>query len=126
MATERKLCGAETPDGPCTRWPHTEGEHGEVEYREIKHHPWAKVALNVERIVAEGGIILQSWTCDKCGAVQRIGEANGFYIEGECENCGHVTNLKVKGCNFTLLLTNARPELRNMLKAMGFVPPRDN
>lgn len=100
-----------------------------VEYRDIRHHPFEQVRDNFAKKVGEGGMALQAWTCDGCGAIQRMSQINGFYTEGQCENCGHVTNLVRKGCNFTLMLPLGgaqRADLKQLLAEAGYTLPHDN
>lgn len=113
----------------CERLPHADDEHMQVEYREIAHHPFKQVHDNFAEHVKAGHMGLQSWTCDGCGAVQRMSQINGWYVEGECENCGYVTDLRKKGCNFTLMLLAGgaqRAELKKLLAAAGYKLPHDN
>lgn len=113
----------------CQRVANHTGDHSdEVEYREIKHHPFYKVQLNFEQKVSEGALCFQQWTCDACGAKQTMDQANGWYLEGGCENCGWATDLRLKGCNFLLLqgVNAKREDMRAIITALGLRPPRDN
>lgn len=115
----------------CLRVAGHVGEHSnQIEYREIKHHPFLEVAENFHQQTEVGRAIgFQIWTCDACGARQQMEEANRFYETGGCENCGFTTNLVRKGCNFMLMIpTKGTPRsvLVDVIKALGFKPPRDN
>ena len=61
-------------------------------------------AATLEKILKErpGSAFYQKWTCGGCG--QRIigNERNKLFIEGHCEDCGHVTDLRKAGCNYAL------------------------
>lgn len=126
----RTLCLQTMEEGrTCQRLEDHEGEHNwDVEYRQITMHPWGQVRKNFAKQAEAGHFVLQSWTCKGCGAVQRMSQVNGFYDVGGCENCGHDTNLKVHGCNFTLMavVSGSKPQFREQLKEWGFKPPRDN
>ena len=42
----------------------------------------------------------QKFTCEKCGSRQTMEEPNTFYLEGACEECKHVTDIRKKGCGY--------------------------
>ena len=127
-----RLCLTPMPIGKeCQRPADHDGEHeAEVEYRQIKMHPWAQVKKNFEANCEAGAYCLQSWTCVHCGAIQRMSQVNGWFNVGGCENCGKDTDLVKHGCNFTLMAVvggqGGKPEFREWLKKMGFTPPREN
>jgi len=41
-----------------------------------------------------GATVFQKWRCAKCNSRQTIPDANVFFHFGQCEDCGHVTDLR--------------------------------
>ena len=64
-----------------------------------------------ELIKTQGAIIYQKFSCAKCGTRQTIDVPNVFYTQGQCEECGHISNLKAQGCNYLLMLGPVPPTL---------------
>ena len=51
---------------------------------------------------------IQKWTCDGCGARCAANEPNKLFQTAQCEHCGIVTDLRLRGCNYALLISNQR------------------
>lgn len=69
-------------------------------------YPWDEVVEAAERLIKEKGATLhQKFTCEKCGSRQTMAVPNVFYVQGECEECGFVTDIRTKGCNYLMILT---------------------
>lgn len=66
----------------------------------MNDHPFYEVARQAERKMQDGFTVYQKFTCEGCGARQTIGEANRFFLTGTCEECGALTNIAARGCNF--------------------------
>ena len=64
---------------------------------------FAEVAEAAERLVGEGFLVFQKFTCGGCGARQTMDEPNRFFTSGRCEECGHVTDIVAKGCNYLVI-----------------------
>lgn len=64
------------------------------------------LAKYADRIASGHMKFFQKFTCDKCWARITIDEPNKLFIEGHCQECGHVTDLKKRGCNYSLMLSN--------------------
>lgn len=86
-------------------------------------HPFNEVVKTAEGLIKKGVNTFQKFTCDGCGVRQTIDVPNVFYTSGKCEECGHVTDIRAKGCNY---LATAGPEnganlalLDEMLKRDG-------
>lgn len=62
-------------------------------------YPFNDVLAEADKLIAKGSDVHQQFTCGKCGVKQTMEDANTFYISGRCEECNHVTDLKVAGCN---------------------------
>lgn len=113
----------------CNRPLGHKGLHSQiVDYRKITHYPWHEVSRNFLRQVKAGRIGFQTWNCDECGAKESMAQSNALYWEGECENCGHVTDLRRKGFNFTLIVgvNVKREDIRELIKDTGYKPPMDD
>ena len=49
----------------------------------------------------------QKFTCDKCWQRIQVDEPNKLFTEGHCQHCGHVTDLTVTGCNYSILVSGS-------------------
>lgn len=52
----------------------------------------------------KGATFHQKFTCENCGSRQTMSTPNKMYTTGQCEECGHVTDITKWGCNFMLVL----------------------
>lgn len=73
----------------------------------MNHYPLEDCARTAAEQVAKGHNVYQKWQCDKCDTIQTIEEPNKFYTSGKCEECGHITDMLKKGCNYMLVARNA-------------------
>jgi hypothetical protein len=71
-------------------------------------HPFWEVAEQVGQHIMDGHSIHQKFTCSGCGSRQTMAEPNKMFSFGECEECGHTTDLQQKGCNY-VIVTRASP-----------------
>ena len=62
--------------------------------------PFYEVVANAEKRMKDGWTIYQQFNCAHCGAKQTMPDADKFYIQGRCEECGKVTDIEKDGCNF--------------------------
>jgi uncharacterized Zn finger protein len=53
-----------------------------------------------DRLIGMGAQVFQKFTCEKCGSRQTIMTPNTFYATGQCEECGHITDIVKRGCNY--------------------------
>ena len=63
-------------------------------------HPFDDVVANADKRLKEGWTVYQQFNCAHCGAKQTMGDPNVFHAGGQCEECGHVTDIQKDGCNF--------------------------
>jgi DNA-directed RNA polymerase subunit RPC12/RpoP len=70
--------------------------------------PFYEVVANAEKRMADGWEVYQQFNCAKCSAKQTMPDADKFYMQGRCEECGHVTNIEKDGCNFMAVSSGAR------------------
>jgi hypothetical protein len=68
----------------------------------MSDHPFYEVAAAAKKWIDAGQTIHQKFTCENCGVRQTMEIPNVFYTSGKCEECGHVTDLKLRGCNYLL------------------------
>jgi hypothetical protein len=63
--------------------------------------------LAIKAVVGDSpGIeIFQQFNCAACGAKQTMPDPNVLYTAGKCEECGAITNLKERGCNYAVHLS---------------------
>jgi hypothetical protein len=52
--------------------------------------------------IKRGATIYQKFTCQHCGARQTMTEPNKFFISGRCEECGGMTDIEARGCDFMM------------------------
>jgi hypothetical protein len=70
----------------------------------------------------------QKFSCTKCGSRQAIEEQDKFFAEGKCEECGHVTDIKSRGCNFAIIgppdvvtsIMAANAPVEHVMRVTGF------
>jgi hypothetical protein len=66
-------------------------------------HPIEECVKTADDIIKQGNEIYQKFTCDKCESRQTIDVANTFFTHGKCEECGYVTDIEKKGCNYVAI-----------------------
>lgn len=64
------------------------------------NYPLHEVAAEAEKRMQAGADIYQKFTCAKCHTRQTIDTKNQFFTKGQCEECGHITDLRLAGCNY--------------------------
>jgi len=67
---------------------------------EYKDHPLNDVVRDANAKIADGATVHQKFTCEHCGSRQTMDAPNTFYRTGRCEECGKVTDIAARGCNF--------------------------
>jgi hypothetical protein len=73
----------------------------------MSDHPFDECAAAALDLVEHGVTIFQKFTCDKCGSRQGIEDPNVFYTTGKCEECGHITDIRARGCNYLAMANDA-------------------
>ena len=66
----------------------------------MKLAPFDQVVRNAETRMKDGWEIYQQWNCAHCGEKQTMPDKDKFFIQGRCEECGKITDIKKDGCNF--------------------------
>jgi hypothetical protein len=66
-------------------------------------HPFYEVAAQAQVMMALGHTIHQKFTCARCGSRQTMAMPNVFYQLGQCEECGHETDIVAQGCNYVAM-----------------------
>ena len=66
-------------------------------------YPFDEICSAVKKFLDKGITVHQKWTCDYCGARNTMEEPNKMFTSGACEDCGKVTNIKKRGCNYLLM-----------------------
>lgn len=67
---------------------------------QYQDYPIEECARVADKIIDKGGTIYQKFTCSCCGARQTMDEPNVFYKSGSCQECGGLTDIEAKGCNY--------------------------
>lgn len=70
----------------------------------VKDCPLPEVVSQCRKLIADGGIIFQKWTCGKCGARVQANTPNQITEKGHHEECGHISDLTKTGCGFILAM----------------------
>jgi hypothetical protein len=63
-------------------------------------YPLLECLETMNLLVLKGVTVYQKWTCEKCGDRVTANKPNTITRHGHHEECGHVTDLSVKGCNY--------------------------
>ncbi len=71
-------------------------------------YPLDECAKTAEKIIDRGGTIYQKFTCESCGQRLVLDQPNVFHTSGSCDQCGHVTDLTIKGCNYLVYFGGAK------------------
>jgi hypothetical protein len=85
----------------------------------MKLFPWREVCDKAARLSREGALVFQQWNCQHCHAKQTMPDANHFYELGVCEECGKVTDIKMRGHNLMVVLSSDGDAVANILKRLG-------
>lgn len=72
--------------------------------RAYHDYDFEKVVAKVKKLTTEGHRCYQKFSCEKCDNRLGIDRPNTFYEQGSCDNCGHITNIRERGCNYTLVM----------------------
>jgi len=64
-----------------------------------------EVAKQSFDLVCKGATIHQKWTCAGCGTRQTMEVPNKMFTRGICEECGHETDIKARGCNYLAIMS---------------------
>jgi transcription elongation factor Elf1 len=70
----------------------------------MRLYPFDEVAIDAEERVRAGHTIHQQFECEHCGVKQTMAEENQMFTTGKCEECGGITNIRSKGCNYLLVM----------------------
>lgn len=71
-------------------------------------YPIEVCAAKAAPFVARGHSFFQKFTCEQCGSRQMMEEENVWFETGRCEECGHITSIRDRGCNYALHLRMRR------------------
>jgi len=66
----------------------------------MKLHPFNECVRDAEKLMQAGHKIFQQFNCSRCGAKQTMETPDVFYRTGQCEECGHITDIEKNGCNY--------------------------
>jgi predicted molibdopterin-dependent oxidoreductase YjgC len=67
-----------------------------------KDYPLPEIRAACERLVNDGAIIFQKWTCGGCGKRVTANTPNTITEKGHHEECGYITDMTKTGCNYLL------------------------
>ena len=66
--------------------------------------PWDTLIERADAAIESGGTVYFKFTCYYCGARQTFDKPNSLYTTGSCQECGHVTDIKLQGGGFMLVM----------------------
>ena len=67
-----------------------------------KDLPWEVVIEQVTKHVEAGRLCYQKFTCSGCGQRLTIETPNHFHMQGSCDRCSTITDIKKQGCGYLL------------------------
>lgn len=73
-----------------------------------RNGPFEEVVAQADKLIAAGGTVYFKFTCANCGARQTFDVPNTAYVEGTCEECNFITDLRRDGCGYLLVITKER------------------
>jgi hypothetical protein len=83
-------------------------------------YPIASCMETVKPFLEAGCHFNQKFSCAHCGSRQTMAQHDQFFASGQCEECGHVTDLKHRGCNY--LLVGPLDEIERVKKLTARLP----
>ncbi|MET3969143.1 hypothetical protein [Bradyrhizobium sp. S3.9.1] len=73
-----------------------------------KDFPFTEVVEQASKYIEAGHVVHQKFTCHRCGSRQTMDVPNKFFLAGKCEECGAVTDIVRRGCNYVLVAGAAK------------------
>ena len=70
----------------------------------MKLHPFDECVAQAATYMERGATVHQQFNCARCGTKQTMDMPNKFYTSGVCEECGHETDIRKNGCNYSVML----------------------
>ena len=72
-----------------------------------KHdHPFDQVVDGAIEKMKDGMTVFQKFTCSKCGQRLTMDVPNKFFVEGTCDKCGTITDIRKQGCNYMAMYSS--------------------
>jgi hypothetical protein len=68
-----------------------------------RNHPFDEVVAGAQERIRAGDTVFQKYDCQRCGKRLTMDVPNVFFHTGQCEVCGHVTDIRSAGCNYLLI-----------------------
>lgn len=63
-------------------------------------YPFWEVAAKAKELTEQGIKVYQKFSCEHCGQRLGIDEPGVFHKTGTCDQCGKVTDIEKRGCNY--------------------------
>lgn len=96
----------------------------------MKHndYPIEECATAMQPFLDAGCHFHQKFSCEKCGSRQTIAKADQWFATGACEECGHITDIRKRGCNYMLAgppavidaVRRAHAKIPHVIRAVAF------
>jgi hypothetical protein len=68
-----------------------------------KDFPFEEARAGADKWINDGFDVYQKFTCEKCGQRLTMDVPNAFFTSGDCDKCGHVTDIAKRGCNYAAI-----------------------
>lgn len=75
---------------------------------EYNDYPLSTIAESFNKLIPQGAVCYQKFTCAGCGNRLTIDTPNVLFITGGCDNCDTITDIEKQGCNFMYVATVIR------------------
>jgi len=73
-------------------------------------YPFDEVLKQANDAIERGGVAYQQFTCAGCDNKLTMDVPDTFYTKGQCDKCGHITDLKEQGCNLMIVFGTVPPK----------------
>ena len=71
--------------------------------KDARDLPFVEIADQMQRHMLDGWDVFQKFTCANCGQRLTMAEPNMMWKEGDCDQCGHVTDIVKQGCGYSVV-----------------------
>lgn len=79
-----------------------------AEGAQMRLHPFDEVIRSVDGLIKQGVDVYQQFRCSSCCAKQTMGDKNTFFMQGHCEECDQITDIRATGMNFMAVASTQR------------------
>lgn len=88
--------------------------------KSFENFPFHEVVTGARKRMADGWTIFQKFSCEKCMQRLTMPEPNIFFTIGNCDKCGHVTDILASGCNIMAVRSSDPSKLADLIIATRY------